>query len=122
MTDLPTRLRAMAGQIPGTEDCYEAANYIERLEEAFRPFVTILPPQANVYDFEQNLIFEAEDIEVKIEGANPYKQWYEEAYKNIKTHKAVNTKIKNAEIPGYTESDNYHVDTPAWYGNRYGYK
>lgn len=52
MTDLPTRLRAMAGQIPGTEDCYEAANYIERLEEAFRPFVTILPPQANVYDFE----------------------------------------------------------------------
>lgn len=85
----------------------------------------------NVYDFEQNLIFEAEDIEVKIEGANPYKQWYEDAYKNIKTHKAVNTKftvvedskkIKNAEIPGYTESGNYHVDTPAWYGNRYGYK
>lgn len=41
MTDLPTRLRAMAGQIPGTEDCYEAADYIERLEAALRPFAEV---------------------------------------------------------------------------------
>ncbi len=41
MTHISTRLRAMAGQIPGTEDCYEAADYIERLEEALQEIANL---------------------------------------------------------------------------------
>ena len=31
--DIAMRLRSMAGQIPGTEDCYEAADFIEAQAE-----------------------------------------------------------------------------------------
>ena len=46
--DIAMRLRSMAGQIPGTEDCYEAADFIEaqaeRIEKLEKAILTVCHP------------------------------------------------------------------------------
>ena len=46
--DIAMRLRSMAGQIPGTEDCYEAADFIEaqaaRIEKLEKAILRVCHP------------------------------------------------------------------------------